>query len=1560
MTTMRQSTACGLRGAGRILLLCIVHVLHAVAAEPRVVRLPIAEGKDIRFTHLSTEEGLSQSRVDHILQDAQGFLWIGTYNGLNRYDGYRFEHYKPEASNPNSIGGVFIYALFQDRSGALWIAVDQGLDRFDPGTGRFLHFRSNPGDPTSLAGHVEHITQDSDGMLWLATRNGLDRLDPGSGRFTHFRSDPHDPQSLSSNDVRFVLQDRQGVLWVATAAGPDAFDPRTGKVTRHYPSSQQTPLDRIFEDRSGTLWLSATRGGGLTSLDRKTGQFTTYIFFDEWPGTPGMRGCSAILEDRRGMLWLATKPDGVVRFDRTRQLFTRYRNDPGNPASLNNNDALSLVEDREGGIWVGTDGGGVNRFPSEPSPFTTYRRELGNPNSLDQDYVLSVFEDSQGTLWIGTKQLNRLDRKTGRYTFYRHDPANSGSIAANGVSATVEDRAGFLWFGTWGGGLNRFDRKTGRFKAYRHDPANPASLSHDYIRSLLLDHEGNVWAGTEDGLNRLDMRTGRFTVFGFDGPLDNRIYRVLAEDADGSIWMGTYEQGLQRLDVPTGKIVAYKHDPKVRSSLSNNRVNALCVDHAGTLWVGTQNGLNRFDRNTGEFTIFNEHDGLPNNAVEGILEDAAGNLWVSTGNGLSKFDPRARTVKNYFTDDGLPSDEFNDFSVYFRSARGEMFFGGVKGVTAFFPDRVTDRPFVPPVVLTEFRLFGEPIQIGGGSPLRRSISLTDSLSLSHRQNIFSVEFSSLSYASPLRNRYRYKLEGLDKDWNDADSNHRFATYTTLPPGDYALRVQGSSNRGVWNDQGGSLRIRILPPWWGTWWFRIAAGIVVLASVWIGYTLRVRSVQKRNRELVKLNLELQQSQRALQESGEVQRRLNRELRAISNCNQALIRALDERTLLKEICRIICEDAEYRMTWVGFAEHDEAKTLLPVAWAGIEDEYLATAGLRWDDTEAGRGPAGTAIRTGEPVYEQDLAMSPSFARWRKGALKRGYRSMIALPLKDESSAVFGVLAIYSSDVDAFTPEEIRLLEELAGDLAFGIMVLRARIERNEAEESLHQSQENYRAFFEQNLAGNYISTREGALLACNPAFLRMFGFASEAEAKKVNVGSLYTSPENRDAFLQQLQQQGNLEFFEQELRRKDGSPLFVAANAIGSFNEHGELVEVHGFLMDQTERRKTEQELRQAQKMEAVGRLSGGIAHDFNNIMAVIIGHSQLLLDQPEIGVSARRRVREILDSSHRAANLTRQLLAFSRKQVLQPIPLNLNRVIEGIDKMIRRLIGDDIEVRTLLAADLENVNADPGQMEQVIINFCVNARDAMPEGGRVTIETLNVEVDEFLAGHHFPMQPGRYVRLAVSDTGIGMSEQTLSQIFEPFFTTKEPEKGTGLGLAMVYGIVKQSGGHVWAYSEPGHGSTFSVYLPTVIEEAESCEPTSEPLDIKRGSETILLVEDAPSLRALIRELLEGFGYTVLEAEDAAQAQQIADQHKDIALLLTDISLPKTSGIVMAKSLLEKRPGLKVLYMSAHSTGVVDCKVQQAGADFLQKPFTQEALAQKLRSLLDSDIVNDPTA
>jgi two-component system, cell cycle sensor histidine kinase and response regulator CckA len=385
----------------------------------------------------------------------------------------------------------------------------------------------------------------------------------------------------------------------------------------------------------------------------------------------------------------------------------------------------------------------------------------------------------------------------------------------------------------------------------------------------------------------------------------------------------------------------------------------------------------------------------------------------------------------------------------------------------------------------------------------------------------------------------------------------------------------------------------------------------------------------------------------------------------------------------------------------------------------------------------------------------------------------------------------------------------------------------------------------------------------------------------------------------------------------------------------------------------DRAQAEQRLRHIQKMEVVGRFAGGIVHDLNNILTVIVGSSQLLLDHPEVGQSAGQRVQQILDAGFRAANLTGQLLAFSRNQSPRRVLVNLNRIIRESTNLIRFLIGNRIELTTLLAADLLNISADPGQMEQVLINLCVNARDAMPQGGSILIESQNVEVGEMSSAQRFPMKPGRYVRFSVSDTGTGMDAETLAEIFEPFFTTKEPDKGTGLGLATVQCIVKHGGGYVWAESEPGDGSVFSVYMPAVDEEAEPQRLLEAARGNMRGTETILLVEEREPVRILLHDFLEEFGYTVLEAEDAEGAQQIAEDREDIAALLTDIRLPGISGLTLAACIRKLRPELKVLQMTGPASGFVNYGFPDESTAFLRKPFTQEALGRKLRDLLDRE-------
>jgi ligand-binding sensor domain-containing protein/signal transduction histidine kinase len=837
---------------------CFLQLASALsAAEPGLVRLAVSEGKDIRFAHLTGKDGLSPGGIRNVLQDDQGFIWFNTSAALNRYDGYQVKSYRRDRSHPNYPVASFLQHVIKDRAGYLWASSNESLERFDPRNETSTRWPIDRNGPKSVHGPVLHALEDRAGIIWLATSDGLHRLDPATGAFRHYSHNPADPATLSSSIVKSTYEDREGTLWVCTLAGLEAFDRGTGRVTeRIHLNMAATRGIRALEDHSGVLWIAYTSGNGLASWDRHSRRLTLYSFKEHEPPASQLSGVSGIHEDADGYLWLATYGSGLVKIDPARRSAIRYRNSLLDPDSILDDMLNSVFEDSEGNIWVGSGTGGVSRFQRKPLPFQRYRHDSDNPQSLLRTAVSSVYVDSQDNIWVGSGAgLTRIDGKTGAYSFFQNAGGSRKNLSNTLVVSIVEDRFGYMWFGTYGGGLNRYDPRTGAFAAFRHDLADSHSLSSDIVYALMVDRQGTLWAGTDDGLNRLeDADTGRFRSWKAGSARStSQEVGAIVQDPNGVLWLvsGT----LQRFDPAAERFTSYTFDfsgtGKVDRQSSTTLVASatttvnsfLAIDHSGVLWVATPNGLLRFNRESEEFTTYDQRDGLPALSVLGIVEDRKGNLWLGTDGGLSQFDPRTKTFTNYYEADGLAGNAFEGFPAACQSQRGQMFFGSKSGLTSFWPEQIVEQPSVPPVVLTGFSLRNQPVAPGAGSVLANSITFTPSLTLSNDQNLFSFEFAALSFVDPERNQYRYMLEGLDHSWNRVDPKHRLATFTSLPTGDYTLRVQGSNNRGVWNEQGVALHLQILPPWWATWWFRAVCAAVSLAMLWAAYQFRVRQLQQ---------------------------------------------------------------------------------------------------------------------------------------------------------------------------------------------------------------------------------------------------------------------------------------------------------------------------------------------------------------------------------------------------------------------------------------------------------------------------------------------------------------------------------------------------------------------------------------------------------------------------------------------------------------------------------------------------------------------------------------------
>ncbi len=995
----------------------------AAALPPRLV-----------LNHITVDHGLSDNQMRVSLQDRAGFLWFGTYNGLNRYDGYEVVVFRHDPADPASLSDNAVHALYEDTAGTLWVGTGLGLNAYDRATGRFTRYQHDPDDPDSLSNNtVLAIHEDRAGTLWVGTQGGgLNRFDRVRGTFTAYRHDATDPRSLGSDEVYDIHEDAAGTLWVAAnGGGLNRFDPTGGVFTayRHDPDdprslSNDSVLD-ITGDRSGALWIG-TFGGGLNRFDPATGLFTTYRHDPDDPRSLNDDRVFSVIEDETGALWVGTFIGGLNILDIARGQFAAYMHDTTDSDSLSNNRVADIYRDRSGLIWLATEGGGVDVYNPQQRAFTVYRHDPNNANSLASNTITAVYEDDEGVLWLGTQEhgLDRLDRRTGQITHYPAEPENPERLGFPSVFAIHGDRSGALWIATYGGGLYRMDPASGVFTAYRHDEANPQSLSSDNVVAIAEDRSGTLWIGTVDGgLNRFDPASGIFTAYRHDPndpqSLSGNTVSKIQIDRQGQIWLATAGVGLDRLDPASGRVTRFHHDPKDAASLSHDFTWSVYEDRSDAIWVSTWGGaLDRYDPAGGGF-IHHNPAGLTEDKLRAILEQgtatdtAPGDLWITRSRTLVRLDRDGDTIQVYDRGNGLPRAEFNNAAT--KSVGGELLLGTFNtGLVVFDPARVQPDHDPPPVALTDFQLANRQVPIGGASPLQQAIDQTAALTLSYADHIISLEFAGLSYRAPLKARYRYMLEGFDTDWTEVDSTRRLVTYTNLDPGQYTFRVIAANGEGVWNAAGRALAITIVPPWWQTWWFRtlLIGSLVGLAVA--GYWRRMAQLRAQQKRL---------EQQVTERTGE--------LATLLATSQSIVAMLDLEPLLDRVLEQLARLIDYDAAFVGTLEGD---TLTIRAFRSVVPRRDQRA-TRLDLTRV--PPLRALIASRQPFVIDDLQQdAPLLASIESTLQDRALnRAMMGVPLVVQDR-VIGVLSLLHQQPGYYVEHDLQRVQSFANQVALAL--------------------------------------------------------------------------------------------------------------------------------------------------------------------------------------------------------------------------------------------------------------------------------------------------------------------------------------------------------------------------------------------------------------------------------------------------------------------------------------------------------------------------------------------
>ncbi len=920
-----------------------------------------AQNKKIIFEHLSIDNGLSQGTVKGILQDEKGFMWFATHDGLNRFDGYNFKVFRNDGENKNSIGGSWIEAMDLDVKGDLWIAHSEGFSKYEKESESFVNYTLNDfKSPKTLGNYNRAFSIYCDkvykqNIIWLGVECGVIRYDVDNKFLEHIDLYKY----IGNSDyIKTIAQEKSGDIWLGTNRNTVLkLERKTNSVKIYGNDVNNTTIfdkgniNKIFIDRTGEIWIGTNRG--IYKLNREKDLFESVGYLGG-VNVEYKRVVSAA-EDGEGIIYFGTS-EGLMIYDKKKNHTNVFETDEAEPNTISAGAVISLFVDNSKVLWIGSNGNGIDLINPAKNNFDLFSYKKG---VLKVRSIRTFCEDANGSIWIGGYSgLNKFDPKTNRFEYYldKNDPRYS-AFNQNIYSLCIDrEKPGeIIWIGTEGGGLIKFNIITGRAEQIPYLTGKNNSTNGAVIAALYDDGKGNLWIGTENGLNVYSKSKNTFSylVHDVDNPNSIGANSVIAiyEDSSGNLWVGTDRGGLNLFDKTKNTFTRFMFNPDDKQSISSNVVMVIFEDSDGNLWIGTAgNGLNLFDRNKKTFKRFTTREGLSNNVIYGILEDGADNLWLSTNAGLCKFNRKTFMVRNYNVHDGLQSNEFN-FNAYFKSSQGKMFFGGINGFNSFYPHNIVENKFIPPVVITDFHLFNRRVAIDenadGDFTLYKSIVETDTIELSHKQNIFSFEFAALNYASPQLNKYAYKLEGFDENWNYIGSK-RIANYTNIDPGVYTFKVKASNNDGIWNEEGRSITVIIDPPYWATWWFKLF-GIITFGILMYGlYEFRIVSERKRNEVL---ELEVEQRTEELRIANEMLRHDALKLEEANNSKDKLFSIISHD--LKNPFQSLLGYTEWLLEdYNNFSDDDKRKIITNICEASVNIYNLLVRLLEWSRLQSSR--------------------------------------------------------------------------------------------------------------------------------------------------------------------------------------------------------------------------------------------------------------------------------------------------------------------------------------------------------------------------------------------------------------------------------------------------------------------------------------------------------------------------------------------------------------------------------------------------------------------------------